>query len=140
MPSVHSVPDYREQYFEYKELTKIHGAPTLDLIVQVYKQLKRNAQCLPTTLGGRQLGYLALILKTTTYATIAGATAFIRPTDPGPFTLFANPTPPATRAVPNPIPTLLTHSNITTNYRKAGSEVKKSIDREAKTIAEELTL
>ena len=34
----------------------------------------------------------------------------------------------------------LLHSNITANYRKAGDEAKSSIDREAKDIAEKLTL
>ena len=84
MPSIYSVPDYKDQYFEYKALTKIHGAPTLDDIVLIYKQLKRNAQCVPTTLGGGQLGYLALVIPETSYATIPRAAAFLRPADPGP--------------------------------------------------------
>ena len=60
--SLSHIPDYKERYFETKELTKVHGTPTVDTILKVYKQLKRNAQCVPTTLGGGQLGYLWIVL------------------------------------------------------------------------------
>ena len=40
----------------------------------------------PTTLGGGQLGYLAFYFTPAEYATIATASAFVRPTDPGVFT------------------------------------------------------
>ena len=39
-------------HFEYKELTKIDGEPTLDSILILHRQIKQNAQCVPTTLGG----------------------------------------------------------------------------------------
>ena len=55
-------------FFKYKEITKIHGKPKINTILTVYKQLKRNAQRVPTTLGGGQLGYLALILSAMAYA------------------------------------------------------------------------
>ena len=112
MSSVYNLPDYRAKFFEYKTLTKVHGKPTIDTILQVFKQLKRNAQCVPTTLGGGQLGYLALLLKPTAMATIPGATTFVRPTHPGTFTLVQNPTPPSTRAVPNPVAPPLTPAEI----------------------------
>ena len=113
MSYTHSqVPDLKERYFEYKVLTPIHGRPTIDKILVVFKQLKRNAQRIPTTLGGGQLGYLALVLSTIAYATVPGAAAFVRPTDPGPFVLVPNPTPPATRAVPHPVPAPLTPEQI----------------------------
>ena len=59
--STYQLPDYKERYFEVKTLTKIHGKPTIDDIIQVYKELKRNAQRVPT-LGRGQLGYLALVI------------------------------------------------------------------------------
>ena len=52
MTNAHSLPDYKERYFEYKELLRVHGKPTLDKIIKVWRQLKRNAQRIPTTLGG----------------------------------------------------------------------------------------
>ena len=44
-----------------------------------------NAQKVPTSLGGGRLGYLTLVLKPATYATIRNAVPFIRPLHPGPF-------------------------------------------------------
>ena len=110
--SFSNLPDYKARYFEYKELTKVHGTPNLDSIVQVYTQLKRNAHCVPTTLGGGQLGYLALVISNTAYAAISGAAAFIRPTDPGSFSLTPHPTPCPTRAVPHPVAPVLTAADI----------------------------
>lgn len=74
-------------HFEYKELTKIVGEPTLDFILLLHRQVKRNAQSVPTTLGGGQLGYLALVLPPAKYDAIPSSTPFTRPTDPGPFAL-----------------------------------------------------
>ena len=87
--SAYNLPDYCTKYFEYKTLHKIHGQPTLESLVIIFRQLKRNAQSVPTTLGGGQLGYLALILPTTTYNSIPNSAPFVRPTDPGIFTLSA---------------------------------------------------
>ena len=74
-------------HFEYKELTKIIGEPTLDSILLLHRQVKRNAQSIPTTLGGRQLGYLALVIASDKYDKISNSELFIQPEDPGTFTL-----------------------------------------------------
>ena len=74
-------------HFEYKELTKIEGEPTLDSLLVLHRQIKRNAQCVPTTLGGGQLGYLALVLTEEQYDSIPNAAPFIRPENPGDFQL-----------------------------------------------------
>ena len=63
------------------------GEPTLDTILLLHRQVKRNAQSIPTTLGGGQLGYLALVVPEDTYDSIPTSEIFIRPTDPGKFTL-----------------------------------------------------
>ena len=83
--ATYNLPDYRAKYFEHKDLDKIYGQPTIETIVKLLKQSKRNAQSVLTTLGGGQLGYLSLYLTTAEYITIPGATAFVRPTDPGAF-------------------------------------------------------
>ena len=85
MTNAHSLPDYKERYFEYKELLKVHGKPTLDKMIKVWRQLKRNAQRIPTTLGGGNHGYLALLLTATEYLNIPGTAAFNRPISPGIF-------------------------------------------------------
>ena len=74
-------------HFEYKELTKIDGEPTLDTVLLLHRQVKRNAQSVPTTLGGGQLGYLALVISPTKYDTIPNSTPFVRPPAPGQFTV-----------------------------------------------------
>ena len=51
----------------------------------MWRQLKRNAQRIPTTLGGGNHGYLALLITPTEYLNIPGTTAFNRPGTPGIF-------------------------------------------------------
>ena len=89
----YKLPNYKEDYFEYKQLSKIYGKPTLETLITLHRQLKRNAQRVPTTLGGGQLGYLALTVTPTVYNSIPNATNFIRPSDPGIFSLTPNPVP-----------------------------------------------
>ena len=86
MTSPNSLPDYRSSYFEYKSLTKILGEPTIDSIAKLHKEIKRNAQKVPTTLGGGQNGYLGLVIPTDVYNAIPGTRQFHRPQDPGVFT------------------------------------------------------
>lgn len=97
MSSPYNLPDYRERFFEYKDLTKIHGQPTIDSILQIVRQLKRNSQGVRTTLGGGQMGYLALVIDAASYNAIPGAVPFVRPLDPGLFTPIV---PVGVRAVP----------------------------------------
>ena len=85
MTNPHSLPDYKN-YFETKSLDKIHGKPNLHQLIKIFRQLKRNAQRIPTRLGGGRHGYLALLLSTEKYNAITGTAAFTRPTDPGVFT------------------------------------------------------
>ena len=79
------MPDFRTRYFEYPTLQKIHGRPNIDSIITLHRQVKRNAQRVPSTLGGGQYGYLGLVLPAETYNTIPHTTPFTRPTDPGEF-------------------------------------------------------
>ena len=63
----------------------MEGEPTLDTILLLHRQVKRNAQSVPTALGGGQLGYLALVISKEKYDAIPNSTPFERPQDPGPF-------------------------------------------------------
>ena len=94
--SAYNFPDYRERFFEYKNLTKVHGQPTIDSIVLLYDQVKVNAQKVQTTLGGDQWGYLAIAVTTPVYRVIPGTVPFIRPTHSGVFTPVATTAPVVT--------------------------------------------
>ena len=85
MTNATSLPDYKAKYFEFKELDKIHGKPTLNKLICLFHQLKTNAQKVPTTLGGGNHGYLALVLNDSDYNAIPTTNIFIRPVDPGIF-------------------------------------------------------
>ena len=84
--SAYNLPNYKEKYFEFDKLDKVQGQPNIDSIVQLRRQCKINAQTVPTTLGGGQLGYLALVIPPAEYNAIPGAAPFVRPLDPGIFT------------------------------------------------------
>ena len=73
--------------FLYKDLTPIQGQPTLKSILQLYQQVKGNAQSIACKLGGGQLGYLGLVLTQEDYDAIPHTVPFVRPTDPGTFTI-----------------------------------------------------
>ena len=86
MSNSYSIKDYRITHFEYKDLDKIHGQPDTDALLRIFRQLKCNAQRVPTTLDGGQLGYLALVLSDVAFNSISNSTVFVRPTLQGAFT------------------------------------------------------
>ena len=85
MPYTNASKDFRASHFEYKILDKIHGTPDIDSILRIYKQVKRNLQSVPTKLGGGQLGYLALGIRTTAFDALLNSRDFVRPVHPGDF-------------------------------------------------------
>ena len=95
MASTYALNDYKAAYFEYKELEKIHGQPTVDNLLTLFRQLKQNAQCVTCALGGGQLGYLGLILSEEAYKQIPQAEPFVCPKNLGPFRLVVDSTNPA---------------------------------------------
>jgi len=54
--------DYRTTFFEFPQLTKIHGEPDYDTLHRLHNELKSNAGSVPSTLGGGAHGHLGLIL------------------------------------------------------------------------------
>ena len=105
----YSIKNYRTTHFQYQQLNKIHGRPTLDTILLV-RQLKINAQSVPTTLGGSQLGYLKLVIKETAYNDISNSRPFDRPQHPGPFiiNISAAGVPTRTKTVPSILAAVVT--------------------------------
>ena len=74
------VIDIKKTFFDYPELTKISGEPTVMSLLKLKNELKANAQSVPTVLGGGQHGHLSLILTTEEYENIAPNTPYVQPT------------------------------------------------------------
>ena len=53
-----NLPDYRAKYFEHKDISKIYGQPTIDSVVTLLIDGKRNAKSVSSTLGKDQFVYL----------------------------------------------------------------------------------
>ena len=63
--------DYAVTYFEFPVLDKIHGEPNYESLKKLKKQLKANAQSVPSTLGGGNHGLLGLVLTQAEYARVS---------------------------------------------------------------------
>ena len=112
MSSLYNLPDYAAKFFEFKTLTKIHGKPSVESLLQLFHEVKRNSQTIRTTLGGGQYDYLALILGPEVYTSIATTTEFNRPEDPGHFVIHSPSIPRATRTNSDPGAPLLMSADI----------------------------
>ena len=66
-----SAINYKDVYFERKELKRIHGELTFDTLHDIDKGLKANAQYVPSTLGGGRFGHLGLVINPFKYSTIS---------------------------------------------------------------------
>ena len=84
--------NYRELYFEYPDLTKIHGELTFETIKTIEDQLIANVQSVFSTLGGGQHGHLGLVLDPFNYSLVS-ATPFHIPGLPAPFVVIAQEAP-----------------------------------------------
>jgi hypothetical protein len=74
--------NYRETYFEYPDLTKIHGEPTSESLFKLRNELKANAQSVYSNLSDGAHGHLALVLSAPQYLLLTEV-AFVRPEHPG---------------------------------------------------------
>jgi hypothetical protein len=78
--------NYRETYFEYPELTKIHGEPNSESLFTLRNELKANAQSVYSNLSDGAHGHLALVLTDAQYGLLTNQ-PFVRPVHPGPLTI-----------------------------------------------------
>ena len=92
MTSNNSDQDYKNNCFEYPELTKIHGEPTTGTLLTLRNEVKANAQTVNTVLGGGAHGHLGLVCTPAVYATIQGTAPYVRPANPGALALQPNAT------------------------------------------------
>ena len=74
--------DLKQTFFDYPELSKISGEPTLGSLMTLRNELKANAQSVTTTLGGGANGHLGLVLSEQAYEQIAPGTPYVRPVLP----------------------------------------------------------
>ena len=79
--------NFRENYFQYPDLTKIIGEPNFESLTTLINELKSNAQSVHSTLGGGAHGHLGLVLSPNYYAVVAPMTPYVRPLFPGVFRL-----------------------------------------------------
>ena len=82
--------NFRENYFQHPELTKIIGEPNHTSLTTLLNELKANAQSVHSNLGGGAHGHLGLVLSTLDYASVAPMTPYVRPRFPGSFVLENN--------------------------------------------------
>ena len=75
--------DYAATYFEYPELTKIHGAPTYPTIRIIKNEVKANAHSVASNLGGGAHGHYGLVVDPTEYVMVPGTVPYVRPVHPG---------------------------------------------------------
>ena len=90
MTSAPSV-DYRNNFFEIANLTRVHGEPTFESIRTLQREILINAQCVHSDLGGGAHGHLGLVLRPQEYGLHSNA-AYRRPTHPGPLNVPAGTT------------------------------------------------
>ena len=83
MPSTYNFDDY----FEHKTLDRIYGEPTAKSLQKLFKQLKRNARSVTSSLGGGQYGHMFMVMPENEWNNLPGTTPVIPPRDPGPFNL-----------------------------------------------------
>ena len=84
MTSHYTDVDYKNNIFEYLDLTRIIGEPTTVALITLQNEVKANAQAVHSTLGGGKHGHLGLICSPETYSTLVlGNTSYVKPTNPG---------------------------------------------------------
>ena len=80
-----------EDSFEHKTLDKILGEPDARSLQKLFRQLRRNARSLASTLGGGQYGHLFMVLSQEEWDTLPESTPVVPSADPGEFTLVRRP-------------------------------------------------
>ena len=85
-------PDYKNQYFQHPELTRIQGEPTTSSLITLQNEVKTNAMTVHATLGGGNHGHLGLVLSPAEYAQIPNTAPYVRPAHPGAFNIAINAT------------------------------------------------
>ena len=76
--------DFKNNIFEYPDLTRIIGEPATAALITLRNEVETNAQEVNTTLGGGEHGQLWQVCSPATYATlVSGNTPYIKQPNPG---------------------------------------------------------
>ena len=76
--------DYKNNQFEYPELTRIIGEPTTATLIVILKEVHANALSVHLDLGGGKDGHLGLVYNPEVYQDLVPtAVPYIRPENPG---------------------------------------------------------
>ena len=76
--------DYANTYFEFPELTKIHGAPNYPTLRIIKDEMKANVHSVASDSGGGAYGHYVFVVDLTEYAIVPGTIPYIRPVHPCP--------------------------------------------------------
>ena len=82
MSSSGSPINYKDTFFEYPDVIKIHGQPTPETLIQLKKELKANAASVPSNLSDGLNGHLGTVLNPPSYALVSNV-PFVAPVHPG---------------------------------------------------------
>ena len=83
MLACHQDPDYKNQFCEHPELTKIHNEPETQSLIIIRNEIKANAMTVHTTLGGGASGHLGLVLIPAQYEQVPNSVEYQKPEHPG---------------------------------------------------------
>jgi hypothetical protein len=83
--------NYRENFFEFPELTKVHGKPDSESLYKLRNELKANAQAVYSNLSDGAHGHLALVITDAQYALLTNQ-LLVRPVHPGALVIAAGTT------------------------------------------------
>ena len=75
--------DYKNTCFDYPDISRIHGEPTLGAIIKLQSQIDANAMSAHTSLCGGHHGHLGLVKTPERYADIKDTEPYQRPVNPG---------------------------------------------------------
>ena len=80
--------DYKNNFFEHPELSRIIGKPNTATLITLQAEIRDNAQSVQTILGGGGNGHLGLVCSNETYQELVpGVKPYLRPDNPGPLDL-----------------------------------------------------
>eukprot|EP00957_Ditylum_brightwellii_P129200 9854238-Ditylum_brightwellii.AAC.1 len=74
--------DYKNNIFEYIELTRIHGETTSATLLILKNEVKANTQPVFTMLGGGQFGHRGIVCNAAAYTNIPGTAPYLCPVQP----------------------------------------------------------
>ena len=83
MQAIYYDSDYKDHFFEYPKLTKIHNEPETQCLIIIRNEIKANTMTVHKTLVGGAYGHLGLVLTPAQYAQVPNSAPYEKPEHPG---------------------------------------------------------